>query len=76
MTDAAALREFTEGLGELARRRREGKLTYYKPYPKQADFHAAGKDHRERLFLAGNQLGKTTAGGMEFAYHVTGEYPD
>jgi phage terminase large subunit-like protein len=32
--------------------------------------------HRERLFMAGNQLGKTTAGAMEAAFHATGLYPD
>ena len=31
--------------------------------------------HRERLFLAGNQLGKTLAGGAEWAMHLTGRYP-
>jgi len=28
------------------------------------------------LFLAGNQLGKTTSGAAEAAYHATGIYPD
>ena len=32
--------------------------------------------HDERLFMAGNQLGKTIAGGMEWAIHLTGRYPD
>src|SRR5262249_21261827 len=32
--------------------------------------------HRERLLMAGNQLGKTLAGGMEVAIHATGLYPD
>ena len=31
---------------------------------------------RERLFMAGNQLGKTLAGGSEWAFHLTGRYPD
>ena len=39
----------------------------YRPYPRQAEFHAAGAAHRERLFLAGNQLGKTLAGANELA---------
>ena len=52
------------------------KLFRYKPYPKQIDFHAAGKTHRERLLMAGNQLGKTFCGGAEAAYHLTGKYPD
>jgi phage terminase large subunit-like protein len=50
-------------------------LELYRPYAKQRAFHAAGATHRERLFLAGNQLGKTRAGGMEAAVHLTGRYP-
>src|SRR5882724_6511098 len=47
----------------------------YLPYPKQMVFHEAGRGHRERLFLAGNQLGKTMAGAFEEAAHATGKYP-
>lgn len=61
---------------EKARRLIECRLAYYKPYPKQADFHAAGTKSRERLLMAGNQLGKTLAGGMELAMHATGRYPE
>lgn len=45
----------------------------YIPYKKQKEFHNSMA--RERLFEAGNQLGKTYAGGMEVAYHLTGKYP-
>jgi phage terminase large subunit-like protein len=61
---------------ELKRRRDTNRLKFYKPYAKQMEFHAAGKDHNERLFMAGNQLGKTWAGGFETAMHATGRYPD
>lgn len=61
---------------ERLRRYRRSRLTNYSPYPKQSDFHAAGAIHRERLFMAGNQLGKTVAGSMEWAMHLTGKYPD
>lgn len=57
---------------ELARRRLEA----YEPYKKQMEFHAAGNTHRERLFMAGNQLGKTMSGAAEMAIHLTGNYPD
>src|SRR5262245_63611612 len=61
---------------EKNRRLTEDRLKYYKPYPKQRDFHAAGATARERLLMAGNQLGKTLAGGFEAAIHATGRYPD
>ena len=51
------------------------KLESYSPYPKQREFHDAGAANRERLFMAGNQLGKTLAGGFECAMHLTGRYP-
>ena len=55
----------------------QNKLADYKPYPKQLTFHAAGADDdvRERLLIAGNQLGKTVAGSFEAAMHLTGRYP-
>lgn len=52
------------------------RLADYAPYPKQCEFHAAGATHRERLLMAGNQLGKTLAAAMEVAMHMTGRYPD
>jgi phage terminase large subunit-like protein len=61
---------------EQKRRRDTNRLKLYKPYSKQKEFHAAGKVHHERLFMAGNQLGKTWAGGFETAMHLTGRYPD
>jgi phage terminase large subunit-like protein len=61
---------------EQTRRRKEDRLRYYSPYPKQREFHEAGAKHRERLLMAGNQLGKTLAGGFEVAMHATGRYPD
>jgi len=61
---------------ELERRRSRDRLARYQPYAKQRDFHDAGAEHRERLFIAGNQLGKTLAGSFELAMHLTGRYPD
>ena len=57
---------------ELARRR----LDLYRPYAKQREFHAKGAQYSQRLFMAGNQLGKTVSGGAEWAMHLTGRYPD
>ena len=59
---------------EKQRRLRTNRLKHYKPYPKQKEFHALKV--RERLFVAGNQLGKTLAGAAETSMHLTGEYPD
>lgn len=61
---------------EQSRRASHNRLTEYRPYPKQRDFHAAGAGFRERLLMAGNQLGKTIAAGFEVAMHATGLYPD
>src|SRR5215468_9426555 len=61
---------------EKNRRSIEDRLRYYQPYPKQLAFHNAGATHRERLMCAGNQLGKTLAGGFEAAMHAIGRYPD
>lgn len=61
---------------EKARRAAENKLAGYRPYPKQQHFHNASAAHRERLFMAGNQLGKTFSGAAEAAIHLTGRYPD
>lgn len=60
----------------LATLKSESRLTDYQPYPKQEEFHAAGKIYRERLLMAGNQLGKTLAAGYEYAMHATGAYPE
>lgn len=51
-------------------------LEQYGPYGKQREFHRMGASFGERLFMAGNQLGKTKAGGAEWAMHLTGRYPD
>jgi hypothetical protein len=46
-------------IADLEAESNEDKLASYKPYPKQAEFHEAGAKHRERLLMAGNQLGKS-----------------
>lgn len=61
---------------ELKRRQDRNKLSRYKPYQRQIDFHNAGATHRERLFRAGNQLGKTWSSAYEIAFHLTGLYPE
>ncbi len=61
---------------ELDRRQGANKLDRYRPYPKQKQFHDLGCTATERLLRAGNQQGKTHAGAMEMAMHLTGRYPD
>ena len=64
MADLSSLSD--EELRALVLRAREAKqqasmlakLTDYRPYPKQEHFHALGATYRQRLFSAGNQLGK------------------
>lgn len=70
--DKAAL--LAQAEAELSR----NQLADYRPYAKQMDFHRAGADLsvRERLLIAGNQLGKTWSAGYETAMHLTGRYPD
>jgi phage terminase large subunit-like protein len=79
MLDSLSYSEKLE-LAQLMERRdqliRSNKLRDYRPYAKQREFHENGATFRERLFMAGNQLGKTYAGAAEAAMHLTGRYPD
>lgn len=69
-TEAQAL------LSEIEVVNRYDAISAYKPYPKQALFHALGLTKRERLLRAGTQNGKSLCAGHEVAYHLTGMYPD
>ena len=61
---------------ERERRSKRNRLADYQPYAKQREFHENGLTARERLLMAGNQLGKTYCGAAETAMHLTGKYPD
>ena len=77
-TEMALLRDpgkIKELIAHLELEAAQDKLSTYKPYAKQLEFHKAGANRRERLLMAGNQLGKTLAGSMETAMHATGRYP-
>lgn len=76
MNDANKELAYHARLRRLKELRKNYSLFFYKPYAKQRDFHAAGATYRERLLMAGNQLGKTYSAGNEVAYHVTGLYPE
>jgi phage terminase large subunit-like protein len=74
--DPAVFADLVVALEELEGYQRENAIEFYEPYPKQLDFHELSLTKRERLFMAGNQLGKTWAGACELSYHLTGLYPD
>lgn len=83
---SAEKRELLALLEEKEYRRKRRKLFTYYPdsgplrrelYPKHMAFFRAGKEHRERLMLAANRVGKTEGmGGYETALHLTGRYPN
>lgn len=75
LTPSALRSELTKALESKRRRRDRNRLAAYSPYTKQIEFHAAGASARERLLMAGNQLGKTYCGAAEAAIHLTGLYP-
>ena len=56
-------------------RKTNRRIEFFEPYAKQIEFFSLGKTMRERLLMAGNQLGKTEAGAVEMVYHLTGIYP-
>lgn len=62
-------------LAEAVRNLRAEPRLWYVPHARQREFHAHGSAARERLFLAGNRVGKTLAGAVETGFHLTGLYP-
>lgn len=71
---------------EQARRAARRKLTSYYPdegplrrelYPKHLEFFRMGAEHRQRLCLAANRVGKTEGIGLyEAVLHAIGKYPE
>ena len=45
-------------------------------YPFHMEHYEAGNQFRERAFMAGNRVGKTTCGAFETTAHLTGIYRD
>jgi len=66
----------TELVGQFHRLMAENRIGYFKPYPWQTDFHAAGAEYPERMLMAANRTGKTMSAAVECTYHLTGNYPD
>lgn len=69
------LQKILETLEEIDRRKTYRRFDFFTPYDKQKLFFAHGATKRERLLTAGNQQGKTEAGGFETTVHMTGLYP-
>jgi phage terminase large subunit-like protein len=67
--------EKTKVLKWVAEQQVINRLAYFDAYPKQREHFDKGAEKRERLLMAGNQLGKTEAGAFEAACHLTGRYP-
>lgn len=61
-------------LSEEVKYRRAHKLLSYEPYDKQKNFHLS--PCATRALFGANRTGKTTSGGIDFLYHMTGLYPD
>lgn len=70
--------QYAEALAEKARRLERGKLArlYSRMYPWQRRFNAATKDHRACGLIAANRVGKSEAGLIIDAIHLTGDYPE
>jgi phage terminase large subunit-like protein len=81
MNELQVAKEFSGLLEQLERRKQIYRLEYYKPYPKQMEFHNSF-GHRtqqpsvQKAFIAANKIGKTYCGAMEISMHATGRYPE
>ena len=69
------VQELHELLETVQQHQTYNQLEWYRPVPKQLEYHEAGQKYRQRMLMAGNQLGKTLSAGMEVAMHLTGRYP-
>jgi phage terminase large subunit-like protein len=61
-------------LTELEYRKRYRRIDYYRPNRKQLEFHNLIAS--EKMFRAGNQLGKTHCVGAQMTFDALGRYPD
>ena len=73
MNDLAKLAELTRNFKAAIAANR---ISTYRPYPWQKEFHDAGKDYPERMLMAANRVGKTQSAACEVSYHLTGDYPE
>lgn len=72
----ARVQKLEKELSRLTDKTKYNKIDAFVAMPKQREFFDQGIKFRERMFSAGNQLGKTYAGAAEVVYHATGNYPE
>lgn len=65
--------EIIKLLDEIEERETTRKVDFYKPHTIQSNFHKSQKN--ERIFIGGNNTGKTTAGAIEGCYFALGTHP-
>src|SRR5690348_8058531 len=75
MDKPLTLEERRQVIEWVADQKKYNRLAYFEPYDKQRQFFNLGDSVRERLLMAGNQVGKSEAGAFEAACHMTGLYP-
>jgi hypothetical protein len=75
MSAAEAKEYIATVVAELERRKRERMIDFFVPNPFQKEFFEAGQEFRYRFLSGGTQSGKSICAGIEFAYHMRGEYP-
>lgn len=82
--DARSIQKLLDLVAQVEAMQKEAGMTKWfdpsGPYPisslpKHEAFFAAGATYPERLFMAGNRVGKSIAGCYELSCHLTGEYP-
>lgn len=70
------LEELMALIDSIEERQKYNKLEHIIPYEYQKKFMNASKNHRQRFFRCANRVGKSYGCAVEFAYHITGKYPD
>lgn len=55
---------------------RYNQLVSFSPYDYQRQFFDAAKHYKQRFLCAANRIGKSYGEAQEFAYHITGLYPE
>lgn len=66
---------FNEALEAQEHLKKWHKFQLFKPYEPQLEFFRQTASHRDTLFLAGTQTGKTESGSFAATCHLTGLYP-